>query len=454
MTAAWRTGWTAFAVSALARTALGILSLLLLASTVPALAGWQSSVVMSGSMAPAVEAGDVVVVRPGAAEDLESGQIVLVDDPDVPGRLRLHRLVGIEDGLLRLQGDANPQPDGTLVDPSAVHGTGAYSLPAVGLPMVWAAQGRALPLAATGAGVAALLALALLHRAPGGDARPAPSRRRRWGRRTAVAAGALVVVTATVPGMSPAGAVFSATTANQGDSFTANPYWSCADAAVLAPGYLPLQESAGPTAVNSGWAGTAVTATYRGGITYRAPGPTCSPSVNRAVTLDGSSGFLTTNIALDSPQQFTAQLWFATKTARGGKLIGFGNGYDGAASGQFDRHVYMRNNGTLTFGIYNGGYVTVTSPRAYNDGAWHLVTASFSPGTGMRLYVDGALVGQSNAAAAAEAYTGYWRIGYDSLSSWPGAPTSPYFGGSVAHVSVLQEVLPADEVLRQFQAVG
>jgi hypothetical protein len=63
-----------------------------------------------------------------------------------------------------------------------------------------------------------------------------------------------------MPGLSPAGAVFSATTANQADSFTANPYWSCADAAAGsgAPGYLALQETTGPTAANGGWAGSSV----------------------------------------------------------------------------------------------------------------------------------------------------------------------------------------------------
>jgi signal peptidase I len=456
--AAWRGGWIAFGVSALARTALGILVLLLLASTVPALAGWQSSVVMSGSMAPVLETGDLVVVRPADADTLAQGQIVLVDDPDVPGQLRMHRIAAIEAGRLRLRGDANPQPDGTLVDPSAVHGTGVYSLPAIGLPMVWSAQGRALPLAATGAGIVALLGLALLYRAPGGNAHPRASRRRLLPRRRhALAVGAVVVVTAAMPGLSPAGAVFSATTANQADSFTANPYWSCADAAAGsgAPGYLALQETTGPTAVNGGWAGSSVTATYRGGVTYRAAGPTCSQSVTRAVRLDGSSGYLTTNYALDSPQSFTAQIWFATTTTRGGKLVGFGNGPDGVASSQFDRHIYMRNNGLLTFGVYNGGYVTVNSTKAYNDGAWHLATATFSPETGMRLYVDGGLVGQSTSAPAAENYIGYWRVGYDSLSTgWPGAPSSAYFGGSVAHVSVYQVPLPADEVLRQFQAVG
>ena len=454
--AAWRSGWWAFGVSVVARTVLGVLVLLLLASTVPALVGWQSSVVMSGSMSPALEAGDLVVLRPVGPAGPETGQVLLVDDPDVPGHLRLHRLVAVEDGMLRLQGDASPQPDGTLVDPAALHGVGVYSLPAVGLPLVWSAEGRQLPLAVAGLGLAALLGLSLLHRAPAAVTRP-PAGRRRTGRRTALAAGAMVVVTAGTPGLSPAGAVFSASTSNQANSFAANPYWSCADAATgaSAPGYLPLQESAGPTAVNAGTAGAYVSATYRGGITYRATGPTCSSTVKSAVRLNGTSGYLTTNVALNSPQVWTSQLWFATTTTRGGKLIGFGNGADGASSSSYDRHVYMRTDGTLSFGVYNGGYFTVTSPKAYNDGAWHMVTSSFSPGTGMRLYVDGALVASSGASAAAEDYVGYWRVGYDSLGSgWPGSPTSPYFAGSVAHVSIWQAVLSAAEIGRQFQAVG
>jgi hypothetical protein len=454
----WRQGWVAFVLSALARTVLGVLVLALLASTVPALLGWQSSVVMSGSMAPALEVGDLVVVRPADATELTPGRILLVDDPDIPGLLRLHRLVRTEDGLLRLQGDANPRPDSTLVAPAAVHGAGVYSLPAIGLPMVWSAEGRMLPLAGTGAAIAALLALALVHRAPA-DSSAAGARRARWRprRRHLVATGAVLALAAGVPGAAQTGAVFSATTANHANSFAANSYWSCALAAAGtdAPGYLPLQETVGPTAVNSGTAGAYVTATYRGSFAYRVAGPTCSSAVTKAVRLDGASAYLTTNVALDSPQTFTAQLWFATTTTRGGKLVGFGNGADGAASGQYDRHIYMRNNGTLTFGVYNGGYFTATSSKAYNDGAWHLATATFSPGTGMRLYVDGAQVAQSTGTPAAEDYIGYWRVGYDSLNaSWPGAPTSPYFAGSVAHVSIYQVVLPAAEVARQFEAVG
>ncbi|SDF99575.1 signal peptidase I [Blastococcus aurantiacus] len=453
----WRRGWTAFVVSVVARSVLGLLLLLMTAATVPALAGWETSVVMSGSMAPALQAGDVVVVRPVDAEDLAVGTILLVDDPDAPGMLRLHRLEQVEAGGLRLRGDANAEADVALVAPSAVHGAGVWSAPRLGLPALWLAEGRTVPLALTGAGLAALLALALLHR-PDDDRRGtdgtravAPARRRP-GRRALAVGTAAVALAAGLPPITGAGAVFSASTANHANSFAAAPYFTCtsAGAGVDAPGYLPLQETAGPTATNVGTAGWYANATYAGGITYRVNGPTCGAGGDKAVRLDGSSGRLYTTVALDNPQTFTAQLWFSTSTNRGGKLVGFGNGANGAASGQYDRHVYMRNDGRLTFGVYNGTPTTVTSPAAYNNGAWHLVTATFSPSTGMRLYVNGALVG-SAAATSAEPYTGYWRVGYDSLAtSWPSAPTSPFFGGSVAHVMITQNVLSAAQIAQQY----
>ena len=139
----WRRTRSALLVSAAARTLLGVLVLLLLASVAPALAGWETTVVMSGSMAPTISPGDVAVVRPVDTADLRPGQLLLVDDPDTPGRLRLHRLVAVQPGGLQLKGDANPTADSALVAPGAVHGVGALRLPALGRPVLWAADSPA-----------------------------------------------------------------------------------------------------------------------------------------------------------------------------------------------------------------------------------------------------------------------------------------------------------------------
>ncbi|MGY1811288.1 signal peptidase I [Blastococcus sp. SYSU D00820] len=447
-----RSSWTALLVSCAARLVLGTLAVLLAVSVVPGLVGWQPTVVMSGSMAPAIDTGDLVVVRPAEPADIAPGDVVLVDDPDLPGQLRLHRVVSVEDGgRLQLRGDANPAADGSLVEPAAVHGVGAIRLPAIGLPAVWLGEGRAVPLVLTGAGLLALLALAGVYRRPEEDERP---RSRRSGRAAAPAALAVLgAVWIAGPGVGDALAVFTATTSNPASSLTAAPNWTCTAAATGAGAahHYPLQESGGTVAVNRGSAGTAANGVYSStGVTYGVPGPRCGSGASSAVRFDGVNGAMWTTQPVAGPQTFSVQAWFATTTTTGGKLIGFGNGADGGASGTFDRHVYMTDGGQLVFGVYNSTHHTITSPAAYNDGRWHLVTATFSASTGMTLYVDGAQVAQSSATTAAETNTGYWRVGYDNLGSWPGRPTSDRFAGAMAAVSVFGSALPASAVAAQY----
>ncbi len=45
------------------------------------------------------------------------------------------------------------------------------------------------------------------------------------------------------------------------------------------------------------------------------------------------------------------------------------------------------------------------------DGKWHHVVVTMSAATGMKHYLDGALVASNAAYAAAESSTGYWRVG-------------------------------------------
>lgn len=461
-----RSGWVALVVSAGARFLLATVALLLALSVVVQVAGWQSTVVMSGSMAPAVSAGDLVVVRPAGPAALVPGRIVLVDDPDVPGKLRLHRIAAVEDGMLRLKGDANPRPDTSLVAPRAVHGVGTLRLPWLGLPVVWAAQGRIAPLVGTGLALAALVALALLHRAPPGREQPRPRPAppavwRRWPggpgrtrRRRVLAAVAVLLLLAALPAAAGARAVFDAVAPTPASSWAASTYWTCG-AGITAAGatqYYPLQESGGTTAANQGTAGIAANATYSSsGISYRVPGPRCAIGQQSAVSLNGSTGAIAANNAVTDPETFTVQIWFATTTTSGGKIIGFGSSQTGA-SASYDRHVYMLNSGQLAFGLYDGSYHVITSPGAYNDGQWHLMTATYSAAPGMRLYVDGVNVARDISTMSAGAYTGYWRVGYDNLSGWPNAPTSNYFNGSVAHAAVFTGVVAATEVANQYGA--
>jgi signal peptidase I len=457
----WRRSWAALVLATVSRIALGALGLLLAASVLPVLVGWQSSVVMSGSMEPTFSPGDVAVVRPVQTAELQPGAVLLVDDPDVPGRLRLHRLVAVEAAGLQLKGDANPTADTSLVDPSTVHGVVTLGLPVVGEPAVWLADHRVWPLVGTGAALVLLLGLAFAHRRPDDDP-PAgppvaetvrtPSRRRPLVRsvRRGTVLSAAVLVTLALPG---AAAVFSDTTASPALTIPVAQLWTCTDAAggASAARYYRLQETSGTAAVNAGTAGTAANATYAGTITKGVGGPNCGIGDSSAVRLDGSTGSIYTTQLVSNPQTFSLQVWFNTTTTRGGKLIGFGNGTDGASSSSYDRHLYMTTGGQLVFGVYPGGIQTITSPGAYNNGAWHLATATFSAGTGMRLYVDGGLVASNASVTTAEVYDGYWRIGYDNLNTWPAAPTSSWFAGTIAQVGIYTTVLSSTQIAQSWQ---
>jgi hypothetical protein len=69
----------------------------------------------------------------------------------------------------------------------------------------------------------------------------------------------------------------------------------------------------------------------------------------------------------------------------------------------------------------------------------------------MRLYVDGALTG-SKVIAAPGQYEGYWRIGGDTLTGWPGASSQTTFKGQLDELSIYPRQLAAADVTSHFQA--
>jgi signal peptidase I len=108
-------------------------SLVLLAVALPVLgglvfvwlSGWTLLVVRTGSMAPYLPVDAVAVVAPVDPSDLESGSVVVFEDPD-RDELVVHRVQRVLDGAsgrqLETRGDANPASDPTPVPARAVRG--------------------------------------------------------------------------------------------------------------------------------------------------------------------------------------------------------------------------------------------------------------------------------------------------------------------------------------------
>jgi signal peptidase len=133
------------------------LVLLLVAGTAPSVLGYESFVVYSGSMEPAIKTGDIAVVGPAKVEDLKVGDIITYRTPIEPDIVITHRIMEIsqdEEGKVSFQtkGDANNVQDQVLVDSKGVLGRVAYSLPRLGYLVDFSkrAEGKLLLIALPG----------------------------------------------------------------------------------------------------------------------------------------------------------------------------------------------------------------------------------------------------------------------------------------------------------------
>ncbi|MGW6940570.1 DNRLRE domain-containing protein [Streptomyces xanthophaeus] len=209
--------------------------------------------------------------------------------------------------------------------------------------------------------------------------------------------------------------------------------------------YWRYDESALPFVADSSTGGTS------SGVHHNAPALRQTPgAVTGASTAIGLNG-TDTQVYGDRRQtvgsSYSVETWFKTNTTRGGKLIGFGNN-QARGSSNYDKHVYMTNNGRLVFGVYTGATRTITTAAAYNDNQWHHVVATQGPG-GMTLYVDGVQRGTLNVTTH-ENFAGYWHVGGDSLGGWPDRPTSEYWAGQLDESAVYPTVLGAAQVQNHY----
>jgi signal peptidase I len=450
--------------TSLARGTLVGLGLLVMWCLLPVLMGWQSTVVMSGSMSPKIQVGDVVVVRPVQTSQLRPGQVLLVDDPDHAGEMRLHRLVQRRGDELVLRGDANGHEDSSPVSLTAVHGVGTIRVPSVGLPLVWARQGHLMRVIVTGIGVTTLVCMAMRPLVPSSTATADPraeraargSGGRRLRRSVQAGASGLMIAAGFMTAYGPgdglgARAAYSAPTAAAAKVAT-NAYYRCGEAAAAlgATRYYPLQNTTGSVIENHGSEGAAGDGTLVGDPLLDSSGASCSDG-RKAVTLDGISQYLTTPQATLT-DGITVAGWFRLTAQQGGLLIGFGDAATGASTA-LNRAIYVTSAGVVTFWASNGSYLYTDSsdPQVF-DGQWHFIAETYSS-SGVSVQLDGYDYASFPGYGVGPGATGYWRVGYDDLSALPNAPITQHAAAQVAHIGIYDRVLTNDE-LRQLWATG
>ena len=96
--------------------------------------------VVSGSMIPTLQIGDMLILKGIAPEDIQEGDIVVYFYPPM-NRLIIHRVFEMyDDGTFRTKGDngiTNSQPDRWIVQPEWVHGTPIFRIPYLGYPRIF-----------------------------------------------------------------------------------------------------------------------------------------------------------------------------------------------------------------------------------------------------------------------------------------------------------------------------
>lgn len=109
--------------------------------------------VQSGSMAPSIPVGSLLLVFPCSYEEVREGDVVtccLADGKTMVTHRVAERLEGIRSLLLK--GDANEEPDIVPVPASRIRGRVVFSLPYLGYALLWAGtrKGKGLLLGLAG----------------------------------------------------------------------------------------------------------------------------------------------------------------------------------------------------------------------------------------------------------------------------------------------------------------
>jgi hypothetical protein len=199
-------------------------------------------------------------------------------------------------------------------------------------------------------------------------------------------------------------------------------------------GYWKLDETSGTTAADS--SGNGNTGTYNtSGVTHPSSVPSSiSFSDPRAVTLDGSSGYVTlgtTNFPANNAPQ-TISLWFqgTPNAATNQNMLAMANSSTGSAI-----QLGFRGTSLVVWGWGGGALVSTTAPT---DGAWHQVIYTYD-GVTDSLYLDGTAVSTSTTAvhqtgSPTNAYLGTY------------SPNSEMWNGSLDDVRVYNRALTTPEI--------
>lgn len=115
---------------------MGALAAFMLIVLAPIAIGWRPYTVLTGSMRPVIQPGDVVMDRPIPMRDAHVGDVVTFSDPSRSGVLVTHRIRSISRGPVQTEvetrGDANNTSERWTIKTADRVGKVIYVIPKVG----------------------------------------------------------------------------------------------------------------------------------------------------------------------------------------------------------------------------------------------------------------------------------------------------------------------------------
>ena len=102
--------------------------------------GWRVDGLRSGSMAPQLNTGDLVITRPASAESVQVNDVIVFRPVDKRANLISHRVISIETVpslSFQTKGDANDSPDPFIVPAANLVGKTFFHLPLLGYAVLF-----------------------------------------------------------------------------------------------------------------------------------------------------------------------------------------------------------------------------------------------------------------------------------------------------------------------------
>ena len=186
--------------------------------------------------------------------------------------------------------------------------------------------------------------------------------------------------------------------------------------------------------------GTVVgTATYSPGASGQA---ICFTNTNTA-NASTVSNYLKIPDNILSRSTFTISLRF--KTSASGAILGYQNQPVGTTPSNYVPILYVRADGKLSANLWQGSILNVTSTNRVDDGNWHKVEFSVTPGS-ISIYIDNQSVGTSSGTIQ-HLDMSYNQLGASFNRQWPGV-TADWLGftGCMDEFFIVDQALTASQI--------